>query len=103
MSTCVVGRCKCGAYGVVFNEETEAKLGRCHDSIADQVVEDGNRPFNFPDREFNAEDCLWGFLYRTSAIDFELQQRIARHCTIASMELTLRLLDGDTPLTRCAR
>jgi hypothetical protein len=26
----IVGRCKCGGYGVVLNEEAEREIGKCH-------------------------------------------------------------------------
>jgi hypothetical protein len=29
--TVVIGPCKCGGYGQVYNEQAEAELGRCHD------------------------------------------------------------------------
>lgn len=35
----VVGTCKCGGYGVVYDEETEADVGRCHDPLEDTAVE----------------------------------------------------------------
>jgi hypothetical protein len=34
-ATIVIGPCKCGGYGQVFNEESERELGRCHDSSED--------------------------------------------------------------------
>ena len=32
-NTVYIGPCKCGGYGVTYNEEWEAKLGRCHDDL----------------------------------------------------------------------
>ena len=37
---CVVGTCKCGGYGVIYDAETEAKLGRCHDDQKDLRILD---------------------------------------------------------------
>jgi hypothetical protein len=28
-----IGPCQCGGYGVVYDEETERELGRCHDTL----------------------------------------------------------------------
>ena len=37
---CVIGPCECGGYGVIYNEEWKAKLGRCHDAIGNLPRED---------------------------------------------------------------
>lgn len=37
MSTCVVGPCECGGYGVVFNEVAQAKYGTCHLNVEDRL------------------------------------------------------------------
>jgi hypothetical protein len=34
----VIGECKCGGFGVVYNEATEAKKGRCHDTLEDALT-----------------------------------------------------------------
>lgn len=42
--TVQVGPCKCGGYGVVYNSETEERVGVCHDSIEEPAMSEQDVP-----------------------------------------------------------
>lgn len=41
-NTIVIGTCKCGGYGQVFDEATEKELGMCHREIPKTCLTDGS-------------------------------------------------------------
>ena len=60
---CVVGTCRCGGYGVVYDEEAEREMGVCHDEIPDSPLTPEERAFEERARRIMAEapdpPCCW--------------------------------------------
>ena len=57
MDTIEIGTCKCGAYGQVFNAETEAALGMCHRDVLASTKPVGEPEVTCYDRDGNVIDC----------------------------------------------
>jgi hypothetical protein len=53
----IIGKCKCGGYGQVFNAETEHEMGRCHDSLP--VVKERSKCYSLISKQqLQIEDLL---------------------------------------------
>lgn len=53
MKQIVIGPCKCGGYGITYDEKTESELGRCHDDLESVLVPDMEHAVNMLPEEIS--------------------------------------------------